>query len=143
MSDVSNNFFAFGSFRFYPRSKTLWNGETLVALSPKATSLLELLLERHGDVVSKQEIFDHIWPGTFVEDGVLTQNIYTLRQAVGTDENGKHLIENIARRGYRIAAPVTLLSEAEAPPVEPTAENDIPKHGMQSMNHRLRFIELL
>lgn len=128
MSDVSNNFFAFGSFRFYPRSKTLWNGETLVALSPKATSLLELLLERHGHVVSKQEIFDHVWPGTFVEDGVLTQNIYTLRQAVGTDENGKHLIENIARRGYRIAAPVTLVSEAEAPPVEPTAETDIPKY---------------
>lgn len=140
MNEVLNNFFAFGTFRFYPRSKTLWNGDTLVALSPKATSLLELLLERNGEVVSKQEIFDHVWPGTFVEEGVLTQNIYTLRQAVGMDENDKHLIENIARRGYRIAIPVTLLSEVEPQSVVAPDANETRQRNATAINTVKRFL---
>jgi len=114
MSSEMNNLYEFGDFRFNTGTNTLWRGEELIALSPKALELLKLLVERGGEIVSKREIFDSIWADTFVEEGVLTQNIYTLRHALGTDENGKQFIENIARRGYRFVAPLKTLQAAEA-----------------------------
>lgn len=96
----------FGGFRFDHGNNTLWRESTLIPLSPKSLELLKLLINRQGAIVSKQEIFDTVWADTFVEDGVLTQNIYTLRQALGKDEYGNQLIENVARRGYRLAVPI-------------------------------------
>lgn len=111
MSNDVNSLYEFGSFRFDGETSILRRGDDLISLSPKASELLKLLIERGGEIVSKREIFDHIWADTFVEDGVLTQNIYTLRQVLGTDENGRQYIENVARRGYRFAAQI-LISNA-------------------------------
>ncbi|MCY7375341.1 MAG: winged helix-turn-helix domain-containing protein, partial [Pyrinomonadaceae bacterium] len=72
----------------------------------KASELLKLLLEYKGEFVSKREIFDSVWAETFVEDGVLTQNIYTLRKILGSGEDGLPLIENKTRHGYRITVPI-------------------------------------
>lgn len=96
----------FGGFRFDPGKGMLWRQDELIPLAPKPLELLKLLIQRQGEIVSKQEIFDTVWAGTFVEDGVLTQNVYTLRQVLGKDDKGKQLIENVARRGYRLAVPV-------------------------------------
>ena len=112
MSNGLNNLYEFGDFRFDGETNTLRRGAALVALSPKASELLKLLVERGGEIVSKREIFDKIWAETFVEDGVLTQNIYTLRQVLGTNANGGQYIENVARRGYLFAAPI-VISRAE------------------------------
>jgi len=106
MSNGVNNLYEFGSFRLEGDTGTLWRGDEVVSLSPKASELLKLLVARRGQIVSKQEIFETVWAGTFVEDGVLTQNIYTLRLALGPDENGKQFIETIPRRGYRFAGEV-------------------------------------
>ncbi|MBX7170399.1 MAG: winged helix-turn-helix domain-containing protein [Pyrinomonadaceae bacterium] len=108
MSNDFNNLYEFGSFRLNPETNTLWRENELVQLSAKAAELLRLIVEKQGEVVSKDEIFSKVWAETFVEEGVLTQNIYTLRQTLGTDENGKPLIENLKRRGYRITIPVKL-----------------------------------
>jgi Tol biopolymer transport system component/DNA-binding winged helix-turn-helix (wHTH) protein len=108
-----NNLYEFGSFRFDADSKTLWSKEELISLPPKALDVLLLLLENDGKIVSKQEILKTVWADTFVEEGVLTQNIYKLRNTLGTDENGKQFIENIARRGYRFAASLKILNADE------------------------------
>ncbi len=79
----------------------LWRNDELILLSPKASELLALLLERNGEYISKDEIFEKVWADTFVEDGVLTQNIYTLRKAIGKDSDGQPIIENKTRLGYR------------------------------------------
>ncbi|MEP7076033.1 MAG: LpqB family beta-propeller domain-containing protein [Acidobacteriota bacterium] len=105
MNNGSNDLYEFGSFRLDARGLLL-RGDEVVPLSPKAVELLKFLIERPGQVMSKQEIFDNVWANTFVEDGVLTQNIYTLRNALGLDENGKQFIETVPRRGYRFAAAV-------------------------------------
>ncbi|MEZ5308869.1 MAG: winged helix-turn-helix domain-containing protein [Pyrinomonadaceae bacterium] len=97
----------FGDFRFDPNSKSLWREEEFIPLAPKALELLALLIEKRGELASKNEIFERVWSDSFVEDGVLTQNIYILRQALGNDLEGKPLIENVARRGYRIRVPIT------------------------------------
>jgi DNA-binding winged helix-turn-helix (wHTH) protein len=106
MSIEINNLYSFGGFSFDGRTGKLSRDGKLVLLSPKASGLLKLLLERTGEFVGKDEIFETVWADTFVEDGVLTQNIYTLRKALGDDENGLPLIENKTRLGYRITVPV-------------------------------------
>lgn len=105
MTNEFNNLYEFNGFRLDAETRTLWRGDDLVSIPPKAFDLLKLLIERRGSIVSKQEIFDTVWADTFVEDGVLTQNIYTLRQTLGTGNTGKQLIENVARRGYRLNIP--------------------------------------
>jgi DNA-binding winged helix-turn-helix (wHTH) protein/TolB-like protein/Flp pilus assembly protein TadD len=114
MSSEVSDLYEFGHYTLNVETLTLWRDEALVSLPPKAFELLRLLLERHGEIVSKQQIFDHVWADTFVEDGVLTQNVYILRNILGTDENGKQFIETIPRRGYRFAASVAV-SEKNLP----------------------------
>ena len=72
-------------------------------LKAKAVDTLLLLIESRGDVVEKDALMQTLWPDSFVEEANLTQNIYTLRKALG--ETG--YIETIPRRGYRFVATVT------------------------------------
>ena len=113
MTAPHSNSLEFGSFRFDPRAGTLTRESEAVPLPPKSVELLGLLLERRGRTVTKREIFDTVWAGTFVEDGVLTQNIYTLRTKLGLDEEGKQFIETVPRRGYRFVGEVREVREAE------------------------------
>jgi DNA-binding winged helix-turn-helix (wHTH) protein len=112
MSNEINKLYEFAAFKFDGKKGKLWQENGLILLSPKATELLALLLERKGEFVSKEEIFDTVWKDTFVEDGVLTQNIYTLRKALGNDADGLPIIENKTRLGYRLTVPI-LLTDAE------------------------------
>jgi DNA-binding winged helix-turn-helix (wHTH) protein/Tol biopolymer transport system component len=129
MSNEFNDIYEFGRFRFDARTGTLSRAGEQVSLSPKASGLLKLLLEKSGELVTKQEIFAAVWAETFVEEGVLTQNIYTLRQVLGTDSDGKQIIENVPRRGYRLNAPVLrktnengkAVESRESEPEAPTA----------------------
>lgn len=111
MTNGFNTLYEFGQFRLDARGATLWRNDEVIPLSPKAVGLLRLLIENEGRVVSRQEIFDSLWQDTFVEAGVLTQNVYTLRNALGTDENGKQFIETVPRRGYRFAGDVKVVGE--------------------------------
>jgi DNA-binding winged helix-turn-helix (wHTH) protein len=56
--------------------------------------------------VSKEELMAKVWPNTFVEESNLTQNIYTLRKALGQTPDGQGYVVTIPRRGYRFAAPL-------------------------------------
>lgn len=106
MSNEINSLYRFAGFRFDGKKNKLWQNDELISISPKALELLGLLLERNGEFVSKEEIFERVWTDTFVEDGVLTQNIYTLRKALGNDSDGLPLIENKTRLGYRVTVPI-------------------------------------
>ncbi|MEM7048414.1 MAG: winged helix-turn-helix domain-containing protein [Acidobacteriota bacterium] len=74
-----------------------------VGLTPKAFDTLQLLVERRGEVLSKEEMLESLWPGSFVEESNLSQNIYTLRKALGEQ---RAFIETLPRRGYRFVGPV-------------------------------------
>lgn len=118
MSNGVNSLYEFSGFRLDGETGTLWRGRDVISLSPKAAELLKLLIEHKGEIVSKQDIFDTVWADTFVEDGVLTQNVYTLRNALGRDENGRQFIETVPRRGYRFAGDVrTDASRKEVSPI--------------------------
>ena len=73
-------------------------------LSPKAFDLLELLIRRRPKAVSKAEIRDHLWPGTFVLPANLANLVVELRAALGDDARHPRVIRTVARFGYAFAA---------------------------------------
>lgn len=88
-------------------------------LTQKAFEVLLALVERRGGLVSKEELMAKVWPDTIVEESNLTQNIYTLRKALGQTPDGEGYIVTVPRRGYRFAAGVRELTEEEESQSEP------------------------
>ena len=111
--------YAFGPFRVDTADRLIVRDGQSVSLTPKAFDTLTALLESKGRLVEKEELIRKVWPDTFVEEGNLTHNIWTIRKALGEDERGQDYIETVPRRGYRFIAPI---QEIEAPIPEPAAE---------------------
>ena len=103
MSKQNKRVFEFGPFSIDTFNRQLRRDGEVVPLKAKAVDTLLMLIESRGDVVEKDELMKVLWPDSFVEEANLTQNIYTLRKALG--ETG--YIETIPRRGYRFVATVT------------------------------------
>lgn len=78
-------------------------------LTPKALQVLLVLAEAQGGVVTRDALFERVWPDTMPTDDVLTQAITQLRKAFGDDRDAPRYIETIARTGYRLLAPVAWL----------------------------------
>jgi len=107
MSKENRQFYEFGPFRIDTRNRQLLRADEVVPLKAKAVETLLLLIESRGDVVEKDELMQRLWPDSFVEEANLTQNIYTLRKALGGD-----YIQTIPRRGYRFVAEVKEADDA-------------------------------
>lgn len=106
--------YRFGPFVVDPRRLLLMAGEAPLALGPKVVETLLALLERPGEVLSKSELLDRIWPEGFVEEANLAQNIYVIRKALRAHWNVDAIV-TIPRRGYRFVAAVSVL---DASPIE-------------------------
>ena len=78
--------------------RVLRDGEAL-HLTPKAFDLAQILITRAPRVVSKRELHDHLWPGTFVSDSSLTGLIKELRKVLEDDDTGA-VIRTVHRVGY-------------------------------------------
>jgi DNA-binding winged helix-turn-helix (wHTH) protein len=76
--------FAFDRFRFDARTGELWADGTHARLTPRATAVLTMLVERAERLVTKQELFEQVWGGLAVGDDALTSCIQELHQALGT-----------------------------------------------------------
>ena len=98
---------AFGQFRLDLTNECLWQGTRAISLRPKAFAVLKLLIENPGQLVSKQNVLDTVWPGTFVGDAVLKDNIRQLREALDDDAGSPSYIETAHRRGYRFIGKVS------------------------------------
>ncbi len=110
----------FDGFKVDLGSRLLLRGDRQVALTPKAFDTLAVLLERPGEVLPKEQLLERVWADTFVEEGILTQNIYTLRKALQEAGGTRNYIETVPRRGYRFAGPIAE-REAPAAPARETA----------------------
>jgi DNA-binding winged helix-turn-helix (wHTH) protein/tetratricopeptide (TPR) repeat protein len=97
--------FRFGPFRLDRGRRVLWRGDALVEVAPRALDVLVALAERAGEVVTKDELMQRVWPDTFVEEANLSVNVSALRKALGTGKGGHAYIQTIPRRGYRFVSP--------------------------------------
>lgn len=112
MSQQTNEIYEFGPFRLDAQERLLRRDGTALPLMPKAFDLLLALVERHGRLVGKEELFQTVWPDMIVEESNLSHNIAIIRKALGDGENGQKFIETVPRRGYRFVA---LVQEQEEP----------------------------
>jgi len=86
------------------------NGESKfepVAIGSRALDILGVLVERAGEVVSKEEIVGAVWPATVVEDSNLTVQISALRRVLDRERSNGSCIQTVAGRGYRFVALVS------------------------------------
>jgi DNA-binding winged helix-turn-helix (wHTH) protein len=96
----------FGSFELDLRSRELRNGSARSRLQEQPFEILRLMLERAGDVVTRDELRQRLWPtGTFVDfEHSLNAAIKRLRAALGDDAEQPRFVETVPRRGYRFIA---------------------------------------
>src|SRR5215471_15829136 len=94
----------FHPFRLDIDNQRLWREEQAVALSLKAFAVLQFLVERGGQLVTKEQLLEAVWPDTFVTDAVLKVRIGELRKALGDEAKTPRYIETAQRRGYRFIA---------------------------------------
>src|SRR5580693_10587256 len=113
--------FRFGPFEAKPRTQELSKNGTPLRLRGQPFAILELLLNRAGEVVTREEIKQKLWPAdTFVDfEHGLNTSIKKLRQALCDSATEPRYIETIPRLGYRFIAPVEATVEPKAK--KPTA----------------------
>ena len=116
--------FAFGPFLLIPeRQLLLRNGEP-VRIGGRALDLLTALVERAGELISKQDLTARAWPTTFVEEANLKVNVGMLRRVLEDTAEPGGYIATVIGRGYRFVAPVKLLviPEEQAGPASLSGE---------------------
>jgi DNA-binding winged helix-turn-helix (wHTH) protein len=110
----SNNLcYEFGPFKLNVAQRTLSRDGNVISLPPKATDILLVLLQNAGELVHKEDLMKEVWPDSFVEEGTLTQNIFTLRKALGDHRSGAQYIQTVVRCGYRFIAAVRVVENLE------------------------------
>jgi DNA-binding winged helix-turn-helix (wHTH) protein/Tol biopolymer transport system component len=114
--------YAFGPFRLDCGTRELWRGAVPVSLTPKAYDLLRALVMSGGVAIPKEQLLKQVWPDSFVSEDTLTQNIATLRRALGDSPDQPQYIVTVPRHGYRFAAVVR-------PVIDATQRTPVPGRG--------------
>ncbi len=109
MSAETRVLYEFGKFRCDPREHLLLCDGKPVSLSPKSFEILLALIRSNGQLVTKDELMQQVWPDSFVEEANLTVNISALRKVLGEGPGGPHYIETVPKRGYRFIAEVAVV----------------------------------
>jgi two-component system OmpR family response regulator len=93
-----------GDLRLDPAARRAWRGEVEVELTPRELALVEFLLHRRGEVVSKREILEHVWDYDFEGDcNIIEVYVWHLRNKLDRPF-GRDTIQTVRGAGYRLAA---------------------------------------
>jgi len=101
----------FPPFRLDPANEQLWSGPQQLLLTRKAFAVLHFLAARPGQLVTKDELLDGVWPETHVTEGVLKVAVAEIRKALNDVSRSPRFIETAHRRGYRFIGEI----EADQP----------------------------
>src|SRR5215469_15955498 len=104
-----NKIVRFGLFETDVQRRALTRGGVRVRIQEQPFQILVLLLERHGEIVTREELQQKLWPAdTYVafDDGLNTA-VKKLRVALGDSSDNPRFIETIPRRGYRFLVPIS------------------------------------
>ena len=107
--------FRLGDWIVRPQRRIIECGDESTHVKPKSMSVFECLAAANGEPVSRNDLFDAVWPGGEVTDDTLTKCIVELRKAFGDTARASRVIETIPKLGFRLLLPVEPL--AKAPPV--------------------------
>jgi DNA-binding winged helix-turn-helix (wHTH) protein len=101
--------FRFGLFEVDLHTGELWRLGQKLKLTGQPFSVLAILLEKPGEVVSREEIQRRLWPDTFVDvNHSLNTAINKLRETLADSTDKPRFVETLSRRGYRFIAPIQI-----------------------------------
>src|SRR6476661_3143000 len=108
-SSASGRIFRFGAFEFHMQPRELRKHGFRIKLAGQPISVLAMLLERPGEVVTREDLQKSLWPaGTYVDfEHSVNAAVKRLRQALGDSADSPRFIETLARSGYRFIAPLS------------------------------------
>ncbi|MGC1891995.1 MAG: winged helix-turn-helix domain-containing protein [Stellaceae bacterium] len=106
-NDPVDDEISFGPFRLLPARRLLLEADKPVHLGSRAFDLLIALVERPGELITKSQLIETVWPHTFVVEGNLKLHIAALRRAMGDGQAGTRYICTVPGRGYCFVAPVS------------------------------------
>jgi class 3 adenylate cyclase/DNA-binding winged helix-turn-helix (wHTH) protein len=137
----SADVFLFEGFRLDRRGGVLYQMDregvgTPVPLGSRAFNLLSLLIERKGELVSKDEIMNAVWPGRVVEEANLNVQIGKLRHILDADRAQGSCIKTISGRGYCFVAPVKQSDAGGYAPSLEMAEGSHPRQRLSVVSDR-------
>jgi len=115
MSDMENNFdnnLITADLKIYPELRQVKIGSTTIHLGPVNMKVMLVLLQNHGQVVSRETMFDLVWKNQIVSDDTLTRCISDLRTKIGKYSQ-QPLIKTVPKRGYKWLPKVEALTEKE------------------------------
>jgi predicted ATPase/DNA-binding winged helix-turn-helix (wHTH) protein len=104
---MSTDEIQFGPFRLAPRERLLTRDGAPINIGGRALDILIALIKRPGEIISKKELLDQVWPGVSVDEGSLRFNVGSLRKILGDGRDGARYVTNVTGRGYCFVAPVS------------------------------------
>jgi predicted ATPase/DNA-binding winged helix-turn-helix (wHTH) protein len=105
---LGDEILSFGTFQLVPKQRLLLNSGKRVHLGTRALDILITLAERGGEIVTKKELLNRVWPHYAIDEAALRVHVSALRKVLGRDESGNPCIANSQGRGYSLATPVRL-----------------------------------
>ncbi|HYI96232.1 MAG TPA: winged helix-turn-helix domain-containing protein, partial [Bryobacteraceae bacterium] len=119
--DTSRKLVRFGAFEVDLGTGELRKHGLQLRLQEQPFQILMALIERPGEVVTREELVRLLWPdGTFVDfDRGLNAAVTRLRQALSDSAESPRYIDTVARRGYRLIASVSTESRSDVPVIIP------------------------
>ena len=118
--------YRFGNYELDAQHCELRCAGQQVAIEPKVFAVLVYLLQHRDRVVTKEELLEQCWSGTFVSEAALTRCLVKVRKTVQPEPDGPPVIKTSYGRGYCFFAPVTMLSHEPALPIMPVAPDAKP-----------------
>jgi DNA-binding winged helix-turn-helix (wHTH) protein/Tol biopolymer transport system component len=113
MIDRSNTVFRFGEFELDADRRLLLRNGAVVPLQARAFDLLQTLVEKRGEILSKNDLLGTVWENQFVEDTNLRVHIAALRKALGEKKNENRYIVTVPGKGYRFVPEAALLTNGD------------------------------
>jgi DNA-binding winged helix-turn-helix (wHTH) protein len=107
--------YRFGPFLLDPAERQVTRDGAPVPLTTRLFELLLAFVRSPGVLLSKSDLMDAVWPDRVVDEGSLTQAIFSLRKALEDNSEDGRYITTVTGRGYSFSAPVEIVVAAPAP----------------------------
>ncbi len=121
MTGAPATVFRFGEFTFDCGSRLLMHNGVQRHLSPKAHQLLLVLLTARPRAVSREDLYDEIWPSTYVSESNLASVVNEVRRALGDDPRSPQYIRTAHGYGYAFCGEVSVVSAPAQPWTVPSS----------------------
>ncbi len=134
--------FQLGDWVVRPQRRLIERGDDAVHIKPKPMAVLECLAAAGGEPVTRNELFDTVWPGGTVSDDTLTACISELRKAFGDTARESRVIETIPKTGFRLVLPVSAVTPEPQREAHPSADGARAIHSFPGNRRRVILFSL-